>query len=42
MQSVIYLKGHSQLWDYTGLDSTFVSLKGVYLNPKSNLRVKHI
>ena len=28
------LKGHSQLWDRADLDTTFVSLKSVYLNPK--------
>ena len=33
------LKGHSQLWDCTDLDTTFASLKNVYLNPKSNLCV---
>ena len=36
------LKGHSQLWDRTGLDTTFPSLKSVYLNPKSNVRVRYI
>ena len=28
--------GHSQLWDRADLDTTFASLKSVYLNPKSN------
>ena len=37
-----YLKGHSQLWDRADLDTTFVSLKRVYLNPKSNERVGSI
>ena len=37
-----HLKGHSQLWDRAGLDTTFASLKSVYLNPKSNLRVQYI
>ena len=32
-------KGHSQLWDRADLDTTLVSLKRVYLNPKSNERV---
>ena len=30
------IKGHSQLWDRADLDTTFASLKSVYLNPKSN------
>ena len=30
------LKGHSQLRDSTDMDTTFASLKSVYLNPKSN------
>ena len=33
------LKGHSQLWDRPDLDTTFASLKSVYLIPKSNVRV---
>ena len=37
-----YLKKHSQLWDRADLDTTFVSLKRVYLNPKSNERVGYI
>ena len=36
------LKGHSQLWDRADLDTTFVNLKRVYLNPKSNERVGYI
>ena len=36
------LKGHSQLWGRAELDTTFVSLKRVYLNPKSNERVGYI
>ena len=36
------LKGHSQLLDRTDLDTTFVSLKSVYLNPKSNERIGYI
>ena len=36
------LKGRDQLWDRAGLDTTFASLKSVYLNPKSNLRVQYI
>ena len=36
------LQGHSQLWDRADLDTTFASLKSVYLNPKSNLRVGYI
>ena len=36
------LKGRGQLWDRAGLDTTFASLKSVYLNPKSNLRVRYI
>ena len=38
----LILKGHSQLWDRAGLDTAFASLKSVYLNPKSNLRVGYI
>ena len=30
------LKGHSQLCDRSDLDTSFVSLKSVYLNLKSN------
>ena len=36
------LKGHSQLWDRADPDTTFVSLKSVYLNPKSNVPVGYI
>ena len=36
------LKGHSQLRDRADLDTTFASLKSVYLNPKSNVRVGYI
>ena len=36
------LKGHSQLWDHVNLDTTFASLKSIYLNPKSNLRIGYI
>ena len=36
------LKGDSQLWDRTDLDTTFASFKSVYLNPKSNIRVGYI
>ena len=39
MRKRTVLKGHSQQWDGAGLDTTFPSLKSVYLNPKSNLRV---
>ena len=35
------LKGHSQLRDFA-LDSTFASLKSIYLNTKSNLRIQYI
>ena len=28
------LKGHSQLWDCADLDTTFASLKSIYLNLK--------
>ena len=40
MMQICYLKGHSQLWDRGDLDTTFASLKSVYLNLKSNLRVR--
>ena len=42
MRKRTVLKGHSQQWDGAGLDTTFPSLKNVYLNPKSNLRVRYI
>ena len=38
----IDLKGHSQLWDRADLDTSFASLKSVYLNLKSNVRVRYI
>ena len=36
------LKGHCRLWDHTDLDTTFASLKSVYLNLKSNLSIGYI
>ena len=30
-------KGHSQLWDRADLDTSFATLKSVYLNPKSKV-----
>ena len=39
LETIERLNGHSQLWDCADLDTTFVSLKSVYLNPKSNVRV---
>ena len=39
LETIERLKGHSQLWDCADLDTTFFSLKCVYLNPKSNVRV---
>ena len=36
------LKGHSQLWDHGDLDTTFASLKSVYLNQKSNVCIGYI
>ena len=36
------LKGHSQLWDRADLDTTFASLKSVYLNPKSTACTRRI
>ena len=36
------LKGHNQLWDRTDLDTTFASLKSLYLNLKSNLCIGYI
>ena len=36
------LKGHSQQRDRAELDTTFASLKSVYLNPKSNVPVGYI
>ena len=34
----IDLKGHSQLWDRADLDTSFASLKSIYLNLKLNVR----
>ena len=39
LETIERLKGHSQLWDCADLDTTFVSLKSVYHNPKSNVRL---
>ena len=36
------LKGDSVLWDLADLDSSFTSLKSVYLNPKLNVRVGYV
>ena len=36
------LKGHSQLGERADVDTTFVSLKTVYRNPKSNERISYI
>ena len=38
----IDLKGHSQLWECADLDTSFASLKSVYLNLKLNVRVGYI
>ena len=38
----IDLKGHSQLWDLANLDTSFASLKSVYLNLQLNIRVGYI
>ena len=38
----IDLKGHGQLWDLADLDTSFASLKSVYLNLKLNVRVGYI
>ena len=37
-----HLKRHSQLCDLADLDTSFASLKSVYLNPKSNVCVGYI
>ena len=37
-----FLKGHSHLCDRADLDTSFVSLKNVYLNLKSKVRVEYI
>ena len=43
IQVVLYqLKGHSQKRDCTDLDTTFASLKSVYLNLKSHVRVVYV
>jgi len=36
------MKGHSQLRDHADLDTTFASLKSIYLNPKSNVHIGYI
>ena len=41
-RAVEKLKGHSQLCDRADLDTNFVSLNGVYLNLKSNVRIEYI
>ena len=41
-EKTLGLKGHSQLWDRADLETTFASLKSVYINPKSNLPVGYI
>ena len=41
-QSDFIKKGHSQLWDRATLDTSFLTLKKGYLNPKSKLRVECI
>ena len=38
-KSTSIIKGHSQLWERADLNSTFASLKSVYLNPKSNIHL---
>ena len=38
----LIIKGHSQLWGRADLDTTFSSLKSVYLNQKSNVCVRYI
>ena len=38
----IDLKGHSQLWERADLDTSFASLKSVYLNLKLNVLVRYI
>ena len=37
------LKGHSQLWDHVNLDTTFASLKSIYLNhlPQPEIKSTH-
>ena len=39
---VLFNERHSQLWDRAYLDTSFATLKGVYLNPKSNTRQIHL
>ena len=36
------LKGHSQLWNRATLNTSFLTLKKGYLNPKSKLRVEYV
>ena len=39
---LVLVKGHGQLWDRAYLDTSFATLKSVYLNPKSNTRQIHL
>ena len=40
--NIATLKGHGQLSDRADLDTSFVSLKSIYLNLKSKVRVEYI
>ena len=42
MSKSVAVKAHRQLWDCADLDTSFTSLKSVYLNSKSNSRRIHL
>ena len=42
LYNLTFKLGHSQLKDHADLDTTFVSLKSVYRNPKSNVCIGYI
>ena len=41
-QNYNIIKGNSQLWDCADLDTIFLTLKRVHLNPKSKIHIKYI
>ena len=42
MVELSFFAQESWLWDRAGLDTNFSSLKSVYLDPKSNVRVEYV
>ena len=39
---LVLFKGHGQIWDRAYLDTSFATLKSVYLNPELNTRQIHL